>query len=566
MPDIDSLPQIGAVGAGDRVIFRQTNGDGSTTTRRGTAGALAAFTPAQANVAAAGAGQSTATVLTGRACTITTIPAGSGVILTVAGGTSQDVFNRAGTGRAVLVYPPVGLAIEGNAANAPVLLQDGASARFTCTGSTIVMAYENSLTAAASSGLVAPRRHRAAMGFEAGVFASPAIGAVATFFSVWPIPSNAIAARIVTANIGSSWSITSAAIALSNGVGDYVNPPDSAPWVSVTYDRGGVDSPAIVYGGATRNFTHPSAGSADPLTGVTGVPSYSYSDFVPLLPPSSSAGAMKFLFARVCIPNGAYSRSGFVPGLGALTGVPANNQGYDASIRSTTGDLATAPGVFGAGGTSANVAGVICAIEWITAAPVVQVMTVGDSQIEGATTPGGILNFVTRATLAMNSADTPMAINACAFGGQPSGMWYPMALKKIASAPPSICFIPAVSGNETFSGSNAVYMMGLARSLDLARQVRAAGGVPVLFMLPRGASGFPIATFQMLLAAAQDLASSGYGFLWFDACAGIGSKTSGQYDGRFLSGMSDDDLHPNVAAHTILAANLAPLLRQLTRV
>ena len=81
-------------------------------------------------------GQAAATALTGVFNIVTTVPAGGGVRLDYALSPYQRVFNRCGTGQALLVYPDIGADVESLAANQPVSIADGGDGEFTWDPST----------------------------------------------------------------------------------------------------------------------------------------------------------------------------------------------------------------------------------------------------------------------------------------------------------------------------------------------------------------------------------------------------------------------------------------------
>lgn len=92
----------------------------------------------QDDITATVGGQTGAVPLTGVICRFTSVPPGAGGILTAPLGQSQRIFNRCGTGQAVQIYPIAGMAIEGNAVNAPVSVADGGNATFTNLGTFVV--------------------------------------------------------------------------------------------------------------------------------------------------------------------------------------------------------------------------------------------------------------------------------------------------------------------------------------------------------------------------------------------------------------------------------------------
>ena len=88
------------------------------------------------SVSAAGTTQGTATELTASDSEITTVAAGSGVILssTLSAGDGQSVFNAGAN--AVKVYPPTGMQINALSTNAPMLLATNTGCLFKCVSST----------------------------------------------------------------------------------------------------------------------------------------------------------------------------------------------------------------------------------------------------------------------------------------------------------------------------------------------------------------------------------------------------------------------------------------------
>lgn len=90
------------------------------------------------SVSAAGTTQGTATELTASDSEITTVAAGSGVVLHsgLSAGDEQTVFNAGAN--AVKVYPPSGFKINALSANAPMTLATNTGCLFKCVSSTRV--------------------------------------------------------------------------------------------------------------------------------------------------------------------------------------------------------------------------------------------------------------------------------------------------------------------------------------------------------------------------------------------------------------------------------------------
>ena len=90
------------------------------------------------SVSAAGTTQGTATELTAADNELTTVAAGSGVVLSanLAAGDTQTVFNAGAN--AVKVYPPSGMKINALAANAAMTLATNTGCIFKCVSTTRV--------------------------------------------------------------------------------------------------------------------------------------------------------------------------------------------------------------------------------------------------------------------------------------------------------------------------------------------------------------------------------------------------------------------------------------------
>ena len=82
-------------------------------------------------IVAAVGDQTTATALTGEWNIVTTVPGGGGVRLDHTQWPYQRVFNRCGTGQALLVYPDVGADVETLDVNEPISIADGSDGEFT---------------------------------------------------------------------------------------------------------------------------------------------------------------------------------------------------------------------------------------------------------------------------------------------------------------------------------------------------------------------------------------------------------------------------------------------------
>jgi hypothetical protein len=134
MPDIDTYPTVTALGAGDRLIVRQTDGDGSKHTRIATLSQVKQAMPIANQLTAVAGGQSLALPVPGPIAVFTSIPPGGGTVLTAAPGQEQRIFNRCRTGQTLEVFPILGMAIESDTVNAPATIADGDDAAFLNNG------------------------------------------------------------------------------------------------------------------------------------------------------------------------------------------------------------------------------------------------------------------------------------------------------------------------------------------------------------------------------------------------------------------------------------------------
>jgi hypothetical protein len=410
-------------------------------------------------------------------------------------------------------------------------------------------------------------RHRLSQGWNAGTF-SATDATPGTQFACIPIPTDAYAVRLVFANnLATPYSVTSASVSYGSAVNDYVNPPGGGTWTPITFQHGGADVDDIVLGGTTRNLTVAAAGAADPNTGSAFVPNYAYSDFVPVYPVAPASGGVRFLFIRTYSPAQTRTR-GYGTGQDVSqhavvwAGNPAINNGFDSNTAAIgNADFATTPGVVGSFSIGIGTP-LFVAIEYLSATPSVQLYTLGDSQMEGATTVSGLSNFVRLAQVKISTPTLPVELKGGAWGGQPSDTWWPMGVKSLSTITPSIAVLQAISGNDT--GTIPGYMRGLGRSISFANKVRQAGGIAIL-CTPFPRPSWDPTMWAQCRAEVLKLQGTQSGLIIFDTCVGIGSMTNGVYDRNYLPGMSNDNLHPNDAAHAILAANFTPLLKQLLK-
>ena len=100
--------------------------------------AVALLQDVATSVSAAGTTQGTATELTAADSEVTTVAAGSGVVLSsnLAAGDQQSVFNAGAN--ALRVYPPTGMSINALAANAYMTLATNTGVWFKCVSTTRV--------------------------------------------------------------------------------------------------------------------------------------------------------------------------------------------------------------------------------------------------------------------------------------------------------------------------------------------------------------------------------------------------------------------------------------------
>ncbi len=112
----EGAAQSSATTAGNTATTAQTAATSATN-------AVTALAPAPVSVVAAGTTQATATAITTPFSRVTSAPSGTGIILSVSL-TQQRILDR-DPANPVLVYPPSGATIEGQAINLPVQIASG---------------------------------------------------------------------------------------------------------------------------------------------------------------------------------------------------------------------------------------------------------------------------------------------------------------------------------------------------------------------------------------------------------------------------------------------------------
>jgi len=380
--------------------------------------------------------------------------------------------------------------------------------------------------------------------------------------TIHQLPSGTIGVRFELPNLMTDASVTyNAAFALSTGVGDLFTPlnasgePDNKLWIQVTS------------GGDTAMTVAPAVAKNQPARLVT--------DLMPFrtVPPARlDGGSGVCLFFRLCAIDGrltyldvdgnvvtpsglknARDLSQFSQTFGGSWGNPGNN---------------CVPGNFNVAYQANDLSPMVVPLSIlpVMAAPVMTVMSVGDSILSGVSALGhkdaGINGVgLQLAKLLDRPHRTVLHVNE-ARSGMSSTDFIANARNTLAGIVPDVILLQTYSANDARAQDQEMVWQAWQRTMLFAAEATERGSVVVMLTSPpfcgTGSTRAADVWEDARLAANALVIGSNLPFVDSDKVVGIGDGPVG-----YLPGTSDDFVHPNEAGSGALARDAARILAGL---
>jgi hypothetical protein len=400
------------------------------------------------------------------------------------------------------------------------------------------------------------------------------------------VPDDFWAVRVGFANVTDKpWDVSLVKACASSAWGDYINPLDAqgrmrpaSDWSDLTCALEGRDDDRLVTrAGSPRGITvRPN--TVDPASGEPENTAWTWSDWVPC----ASVGTdptigMRILMIRALVPGNqtVVYCNGMFEGYYAN---PALNHGYDYYMGGLVSamDRVTDPGTTADHRfTATNMrrtgflnGSIIACVQAMTTNRTLVGMSVGDSHHCGTGTTTAFYNYLLQYTAATGRDHVgaiPFGMVNAAVGGMRSCQSFARMDALIDAVRPNYVVLPGWSYNDhnrdglTSHTESDVFF---ARLLAAASRVRASGAIPIwLTPFPRDQSSMLPTILRSWLKLREDILGVGQqGEIVIDAASLLGATKSGVLDGTYISGLSNDAVHPNEVGHARIAAALRELI------
>jgi hypothetical protein len=373
------------------------------------------------------------------------------------------------------------------------------------------------------------------------------------------LPAGAIGVRFELANKQTDGAVTyNAVYALSGGVNDWFTPlnaagmPDNTLWVTVTAEG--------------------SASMTVPAAAAPNQPARLLTDVMPFtrMPPARIDGGLGIcLFFRLCSTAGKLTYHDVDGTVGLWNGY--HNGQHPDQFSQTFGGSWSNPANNCIEGNrdvryqSNNLSPMLVphAVLPMTATPTLTIMSVGDSILSGGPSPGVMDAGVNGAGLQLaNMLDRPtrpaLHVND-ATSGMTTSDYIANAVNSLAIMVPDVVLLQTYSANDTGAAGKAAVWNAWQRTMVFASLAVAAGSTVILVTSPPfcGIGSYREAAVweASRLCANEFVKNSGMPYLDSDAIIGAAGHPVG-----YRPGCSNDFVHPNALASTLLASAAAALL------
>lgn len=395
-----------------------------------------------------------------------------------------------------------------------------------------------------------------------------------TWFVTFPMEGDAFAVRFWVGNVlPTPYRIIAATFSTSDSYGDYINPTNGTGWRAVTFSGGGADRPELDPPGEIRNATVPIA-----APGPNGSARYEpyYSDWVSCSPVPPCEGSIRVGMLRVAMPAQSFSQIAawqhpewLEPGTsrshwrrdepGRWTANARVNRGRDYAVLTRRhADFATVPDPVAISAVHPMGHGPVVGVQYLTPSRGVVIATSGDSIASGTGTSGGVNDFVTQACAALSTPNRPVVPFKATWGGR-SHESYLYQCRQALAQRPSILHLQGLSRN----GWNGTYEAWAAQFADILRISEDANdaGIRVVIStgVPGGLNPIQLSAYNDRIFA-EMVQSIRRPLMLFDTASLVCETDGIVFTGRFSTGLSDDDQHPNDAGHAVLSEEFQTIL------
>lgn len=282
---------------------------------------------------------------------------------------------------------------------------------------------------------------------------------------------------------GGACSVAGMLIAQTASEASPINPVDEAgaavSWIPVTFNNGGADISLLdqLHTHLTTSVTpvYTLAMNAPPLNSVAfggSVPAeyrkvngWTFTDWMHAAPyRRTDSGSLPLLMTRTKFSGDVTLGSA----IGTTYDAAANGRFVKSYVNA--GDCITTPANFVSTVRTTKAAGLF--LQYIPQSPVVQVCVTGDSTLNP------VLNHISLACFELSTAGVPIEFCSTAKGGLAAAEYADQFRPLLRTINPSIMFLETWSPNAGTSLSSTE--LGWAKNMQIAADVLAAGGVPVL--------------------------------------------------------------------------------------
>ncbi|MCK8787616.1 SGNH/GDSL hydrolase family protein [Roseomonas sp. NAR14] len=353
---------------------------------------------------------------------------------------------------------------------------------------------------------------------------------------------------------------------------DYANPTGGGAWKRGTFNYAGTPGdnlPVLPVSGSVYTATVPGNGGTVtdpglvspwwPATDQAAV--YYLSDVIPVdLLPRLDGRDGRILFIRVLWPQGASVARGLpTPDMG----VGDAYLGHGTGCLFKAGDNLLASSV---SGTSPGGGMPFCWVEAITCEAGFQIVTGGDSQMQGDAGTGNAPFHLLSAYALQAVQAAPIGVLNAAWGGARLNQWFPHLLSTLDRVPASLVLIEGFSGNDNMElNSVADFRANAAWQIDRILAVRAMldDRVPIVVTTPMPRNYSDPAYIAAWRATREPIrALQGHNIHVLDLQT-IGEDPA--HPGQWLPSMTSDGsgLHGGPLFNATASAVFTPLLRRL---
>jgi hypothetical protein len=422
---------------------------------------------------------------------------------------------------------------------------------------------------------LAPRRSRLTQTFGSGVTAktaTPGANAPLTYFMAVPIEAPCYAARIGMLNPfnvamtiskasiypSDSYSLCDTMLSVNGASNTLVVPTGGATGNPLYFDNAGADLDNINTAGTLRSITL--AADATNASNVPKAATIQWSDFVPCVSiPRADGGTLHLLFIYVTISTAGSSVGLANFGVHAVDAVAARNRKHYTGIAWTNStDFADNPTGTGYKVLAQNP---VFALQYLTAAPGIQIVGNGDS-LAAAPTTDSFSTPLWRAAADLSTPSLPVAFASLAWGGTAAAVYSRLLDLNAAAFKPSLVSYQPLSRNDTFTTPGLDLL--LAKALALGERFSTSMGTRLIYQgaMPEPSAdgnGTQTGAFTAMRALLAALAVQS-DVPVFDGSAVLGNATSPWLYGN--AAWSDDNTHPNSIGAELVVPLVKPILQR----